>query len=380
MAKLAFTFPVFRHAPAVVFGRGSLRSVAEVGDGKTAYLFSAATRVHEYLAETLGRRDIELSAANALKKPAGEPDADAIRMAADFLRGQSFSRIVAVGGGSVLEWARLAWAASVDRLDLQSSRIKPAPEGTSRPQFVLVPTTCGTGAEAADVVVYARDDGAKQSLVSPMFAADRVVLDSRFLDGLPAAQLAGFVCDALSHAVESYLSVVPGPLAKLAAVNALEMIFSAFAEQPEQSQQDRLMEASFLAGVAAANCSVGIVHAFAHTVGAQGVPHGLANAAALETGIRFNAGTVQMRQLLETAPMAGLGGAQALAERVAEISSVALQAGQGYPGLTRLSEPDYRAQIAQGMSMDVTIRSNPRRPTADERRAFVDDVAGRLLG
>ncbi|MEO1036280.1 MAG: iron-containing alcohol dehydrogenase [Pseudomonadota bacterium] len=374
MAKLTFQHPVFRHAPAVTFGRGSLRSLARGHTTDTVYLTSASDSVRAYVSDTLARDSIELTEENWLTKPTGEPTADALRFGAAFLAAHSPRRVVAIGGGSVLDWARLVWAHASGALNLDSGKFD-ADAANSRVSFCLVPTTSGTGAEAADVVVYSADDGSKRSLVSPVFLADQVVLDGRFLDGMSPVVLAGFVSDALSHAVESYLSVVPGGLAKVSAVQALNLLSANFRESPTHSQQDRLMEGSFLGGIAAANCSVGIVHAFAHSVGQDKVPHGLANAVGLDRGIVFNAETRQMASLLEAL---NLPDADALRQRIGKVSNVALAAVNDYAALGRLNQSDYRTHIAERMAADVTIRSNPRRPDGDELERFVDDIAARL--
>src|SRR6056297_2995553 len=112
MAKLAISYPVFRHAPAVTFGRGSLRSVARDDRGDTVYLVSGSSAVREYVAAALDRESIRLHDDNCFVKPDGEPTVDSVRAAAAFLSGRPVHRLVAVGGGSVLDWARLAWAES----------------------------------------------------------------------------------------------------------------------------------------------------------------------------------------------------------------------------------------------------------------------------
>lgn len=376
MGKLALQYPVFRHAPAVTFGRGAVRSLAALDDGNTAFLLSGAESVQQYVDEALRRGNGALTPNNCLVKPAGEPTAAAVRYAAKFLSNRTTKRIVAIGGGSVLDWARLAWAKASGLIDLDSNSFDHERGATERTEFWLVPTTCGTGAEAADVVVYANADGAKCSVVSPAFSAHQIVLDGRFLDALSAPQVASFVSDALSHAVESFLSVVSNPLAKEMAVSALNVILSNFSTELELSEKDRLMEASFSGGVAAANCSVGIVHAFAHTIGVDGVPHGVANACALEVGLAFNAQTPQMRDLLIRL---GLQDVDELANRIRLITTLALQDSSRYPAIKRLQESAYQAEIAERMSMDVTIRSNPRRPTPDDRLKFVADVTTRLF-
>jgi len=376
MAKLTITYPVFRHAPAVTFGRGAVRSLAALDDGNTAFLLSGSELVRQSVDEALRRANGALSPTNCFAKPAGEPTTASVREAAKFLSNRTTKRVVAVGGGSVLDWARLAWAEASGLIDLDSNDFDHEKAPHEHTEFWLVPTTCGTGAEAADVVVYTNDNGVKCSVVSPAFLAHQVVLDGRFLDALSDSRLASFVSDALSHAVESYLSVVPNFLAKEMALSALNVILSNFSTDPDPSAKDRLMEASFSGGVAAANCSVGIVHAFAHTVGTDGVPHGVANACALEAGLAFNAQTPQMGDLLKRL---GLRDGDELARKIRPITSCALQDLERYPTISRLQDPAYRADVAERMSNDVTIRSNPRRPTPDDRIGFVEDVAKRLF-
>lgn len=375
MAKLKINYPVFRHAPAVTSGRGSLRSVVETSGVDLTFMLSGDAAVKDYVKDVLGRSGFSLTAENCIEKPPGEPTVATVRDAARFLSGQRGRRLIAVGGGSVMDWARLSWAEDQGVIQLSSGEFSHGSAARLRPEFWLAPTTCGTGAEAAGVVVYAGDDGAKISVVSPVLAASQVLLDSRFLDTIAPRQLAAFVCDALSHALESFLSIVPNSLAKESALSAFGLMVTNFSTDPGSAQKDRMMEASFLAGVAAANCSVGIVHSFAHSIGADGLPHGLANACALEAGIEFNSRTPQMNDLLDRL---GLDSVGSLIGQIRPITDCALQNIDRHPAVNRLGEPEYRSDIAERMSRDITIRSNPRRPTPDERLAFVADVVARI--
>jgi alcohol dehydrogenase class IV len=374
VAKLTFQFPAFRHAPKVVFGRGSVRSLATPEPPtETLYFVSAAGPVQEYVKNAFLQQGGNLAGSNLIVKPPGEPTEASIRWGSQRLTGRPVTRVVAIGGGSVMDWARLVLAESLGKFDTAANRLNPAT--VARPELWLVPTTCGTGAEAADVVVFSDETGRKKSVFDAFFAADRVVLDARFLDDVAPSRLAGFVCDALSHGIESYLSVVPNNLAKHSAVSALRTIFGSFAAEIGPSDKERLMEASFLAGVAAANCSVGIVHSFAHSVGEDGVPHGLANAVALDSGIAFNSEVPAMSGLLDALGLANVGELRAGVHRVTEVARV--HAAE-YAGLRKLANDDFRDTIAERMSKDVTIRTNPRRATSDDLSAFVRGVATQL--
>ena len=371
MARLAISFPQFRHPPRVTFGRGSTRVLASCDDGRTVFLLGGTSGTRERLAKVLGREGGTLRDENCLTKPPGEPGADSIRAAAMWLREHAPARIVAVGGGSVLDWARLAWAVAADRVDIDAGTVSPAPSTDQPISFWLVPTTCGTGAEAADVVVYSADDGSKRAVVSPVFAADHVILDSALTDSLTGTALAAFVADALSHSLEGYLSIVPNPLARTSAIGALQRIFAAFTAEPGGAARDQLLEASLLGGIAAANCSVGIVHAFAHAVGADGVPHGLGNAVALEAGIAFNREVPAMATLCDALR---LDDAEALLAAVHPITTLAASAAPA-TALARLGDDSYAADVAARMLGDVAIRSNPRRADASDTQAFVATVA-----
>ena len=364
MAKLKLTYPVFRHAASLTSGTGALRVLADGLDPhRTLYISTSSTAVGDALAAAIGPAGGRLDAGNHFVKPPGEPGVAGIEAAAAFIGDRLTHTIVAVGGGSVLDLARLAWARSAGLLDLAGGGQLVAGVPAERPRFWLVPTTCGTGAEAADVAVYERADGRKQAIVTPLFMADRVILDARLLHGLRPAQIAGFVCDVLSHAIEAYLSLVPSYLGRESAASALQIILANYPAAPTPSRLERLLEASFQGGVAAANCSVGIVHAAAHSLGVDGVSHGVANAAGLLDGLRFNAAVPQMANLLARI---GLHNVDELAGKLAPVIADALGELTIESPVWRLADPGYRRTIAERMLDDTAIRSNPRRPANDE--------------
>ncbi len=332
---------------------------------------SGEPNVQQALTAAFENQGVVLNPARILFKPAGEPTAGSIVEAAEWLAAEPFETLIAVGGGSVLDWARLALAASKGWLEPATGVMQPALRSNDRPALVLVPTTCGSGAEAAAVAVYALD-GKKIAVVSDAFLADRVVLDAQFLATASPAALASWMSDTLSHAVEAFVSIVPNALAKQAAVGALNMVLQHHAATDLHCRHERLMEAGYLGGVAASNCSVGIVHAFAHTVAAYGMPHGMANALGLAAGISANAETSEMRDLLGRVH---LPSAEMLRESIAPITSGALSAGLPERVRAALGSDAEREAIATRMAGDVCLRTNPRRIDRGGLMAYLDDVA-----
>jgi alcohol dehydrogenase class IV len=362
------THPTHQQPARVTFGTGSIRVLGDGFDGRTLVFLSGDPDVRAVVTAALARRGLALDGRQVLVKPAGEPTRAMIEMGAAFLKGRRPRRLVGIGGGSVLDWCRLALAAARGALDLATGQIGDGRALESRPPLWLVPTTCATGAEAAGVAVYA-DGGRKIPVLSPSFIADRVVLDGRFLATVPRARLAAFLGDTLTHAVEAFVSIVPGTLAKEAAVSAARLVLADRSSTPT-SRNERLMEAGYLAGLAASNCSVGVVHAFSHSVACYGIAHGFANAMALDAGIVTNGGAAAVSELVTRLGLSVAGLRRA-------IGAVLAPAGED-PASERLadllSSRDSRTDIIARMSSDVCMRTNPGSLTAIDLERFLDHV------
>jgi alcohol dehydrogenase class IV len=220
-------------------------------------------------------------------------------------------------------------------------------------------------------------NGRKVPVVSPTFIADRVILDGQFLRLVSAASLACALCDALSHAVEAFVSIVPCTLAEEAAVAALRLILEHYAKASDASHAQALMEAGYLGGVAAAHCSVGAIHAFAHTMAAYGVPHGYANALGLSAGIYANQDTPAMQTLLQRC---GAPTVEVLVDWFKPIVRLALSHALDPNPRWLLQDPMTRQTISDRMALDVCMRSNPKMLDEEARRVFLDCVLETVKG
>jgi alcohol dehydrogenase class IV len=368
MGKLRLAYPTFRQPSKVVLGTGSLGTLAQRGDLSTSLVaISGSPAVRDIVVRTLGRKGIDFDSVRTLVKPAGEPTLDMIRSgAAAIASGGGIETVIAIGGGSVLDWARLAMVEALAQTSGQTSH-------RPRPCLCLIPTTCATGAEAASVAVYTRN-GAKVPVVDDRFLADEVILDGQFLVPLDETTLARSLADALSHGVEAYVSIVPNALAKEAAAAGLRLLLNYGGAPTSPARNERLMEGAYLAGLAASNCSVGVVHAFAHTIASHGFAHGLANAMALEAGIRANAAAPAMQDL---ANRLGLRNAHALADTVGVLIARAADEADREHLRRLLDSPESRTSIVERMGSDVCLRSNPvRLTTVDLARMLVDVAEG----
>ncbi len=359
MAKLKFSFPTLRQPPAVTFGRGSLRVVVDAlsdhaGQGQGTVLFiSAHPAVRAAFDAACSKRGVAAGQVRTCVKPAGEPTRAMIALGAAFLRAQPPSRLIALGGGSVLDWARLAWLDSLGQLPGSLAEVDAPPP--PRPEMWLVPSTCATGAEAATVAVYS-SDGQKVPVVDERFLADRVVLDAQFLEALDEASLARLLCDTLSHGIEAFVSLVPHDLAREFAAASLALVLEHFDDPPGGHRLEHLLEASYLAGLAASHCSVGVVHAWAHCLAGFGFAHAEANALGLLAGLRANAEAPALARLAHRLGCASTGD---LAARVAPIVRRALPRCQVARLGEVLANAHERQSLLAHMAADTCLRTNP---------------------
>lgn len=198
-------------------------------------------------------------------------------------------RIIAVGGGAVLDIAKILALKHVSPvLDLYDGNLLLDKDK----ELVLVPTTCGTGSEVTNIAILALvSRRTKKGLASDYMYADQAVLIPELLKGLPFPFFATSSIDALIHAIESSLSPKANDMTKLFGYKAIDMILRGYMEIRDHGPEARfpLLEqfllASNYAGIAFGNAGCGAVHALSYPLGAvYHVPHGESNYA-MFTGV-----------------------------------------------------------------------------------------------
>jgi alcohol dehydrogenase class IV len=223
-----------------------------------------------------------------------DSDLDCVRRAVALGRGQQCDCVVAIGGGSVIDSAKVAnIGLSFDGDLLEFEGINTLPRRLL--PMIAVPTTAGTGSEVSAVAMI-KDVANTKKLVfgSRFLAPDAAILDPTLLRSLPPKLTAATGLDALTHALESYVAATANPASSALCLEAMRLLFESL---PDATGNGGNMEArsstlvgSMIAGMAFTNAGVGIVHALAHSVGAQyGTHHGMTNTVFLPAGMRFNA-------------------------------------------------------------------------------------------
>ena len=213
----------------------------------------------------------------------GEPTDAMVEAIAQSLAGQPYDRVIAIGGGTILDVAKLF---ALERILPVTGLFQQEIPVKKACPLILVPTTCGTGSEMTDISILELTHlGTKMGLASPALYADQAVLIPELLRGMPDRVFGASAIDALVHAIESYTSPKATAFSQLCSERAMDLIlvgFQRIAREGATVREELLegfLQASCLAGIAFGNAGCAAVHALSYPLGAaRHVPHGEANA------------------------------------------------------------------------------------------------------
>lgn len=210
-----------------------------------------------------------------------EPTCDQAQQVIDTFRESNADLIVAVGGGSVMDIAKLA-SITADGSCTVRDQLKNPRIGKKTVTTVMIPTTAGTGSEATpNSIVAVPEEQLKVGIVNPEMIADAVILDGNMIRRLPRKIAASTGIDALCHAIECYTSAKANPFSDLFAMQALRLIFrnleKACDDPDALDAKEKMMQAAFYAGVAITCSGTTAVHALSYPLGGRyHIPHGVA--------------------------------------------------------------------------------------------------------
>ena len=247
-----------------------------------------------------------------------DPSVETVMRGAEAMRKFEPDWIVSMGGGSPIDAAKAMWAfyeypeTTFEDLCIPFN----FPKLRQKAKFVAIPTTSGTATEVTAFSVitdYAK--GVKYPLADFNITPDVAIVDPELVEGLPAKQVAYTGMDALTHAIEAYVSTANCSFTDPLALQAIEMVFDYLpaSYRGNMVAREEMHYAQCLAGMAFSNALLGIVHSMAHKTGAAfstgHITHGCANAMYLPYVIKYNAkDAVAAHRYAEIARRMGLVG------------------------------------------------------------------------
>lgn len=316
-----------RNAPVVYAGPGSALTLAKqvsvLGFHRILIVtdeFLGNSGILDDIKATLTRTDVAFTIFDGVLP---DPSFDQVQAGEALLRAQGCTAVMAVGGGSVLDASKMIALLHTNPGNLKSfdgiqkAKYPPLP-------LLVIPTTAGTGSETTLAAIITDPISHRKTVVidSKIIPA-YIALDAEIMKGMPPGITAATGMDALTHAVESYLSTASTDSTELQAKAAIKLIFSsltrAWHDGNDMQARDNMAMAAFYAGAAFSKTSVGFVHGIAHQLGRVcQTPHGNANAMVLPEVLSAYGSCIHPR-LADLAVLTGLGekaeGAAALSAR-----------------------------------------------------------------
>lgn len=227
-----------------------------------------------------------------------DPSVETVMKGAEVMREFQPDVIVAMGGGSPIDAAKAMWTFYEYPETTFEDLIIPFnfPTLRQKAKFVAIPSTSGTATEVtAFSVITNYQTGVKYPLADFNITPDIAIVDPEIAETMPPKLVAHTGMDALTHAIEAYVSTLNGPFTDPLALKAIEMVFDYLPDSynGDMGAREQMHYAQCLAGMAFSNALLGIVHSMAHKTGAAfstgHIPHGCANAIYLPYVIKYNA-------------------------------------------------------------------------------------------
>lgn len=227
-----------------------------------------------------------------------DPSVETVMKGAEAMRRFEPDWIISMGGGSPIDAAKAMWAFYEYPETTFEDLVIPFnfPTLRQKAKFLAIPSTSGTATEVtAFSVITDYQKGIKYPLADFNITPDVAIVDPKLAETMPPVLTAHTGMDALTHAVEAYVSTLHSPFTDPLALKAIEMVFDYLLDsyQEDAAAREQMHYGQCMAGMAFSNALLGIVHSMAHKTGAAfstgHIPHGCANAIYLPYVIKYNA-------------------------------------------------------------------------------------------
>lgn len=276
---------LFQVKPRIYYGKNSLKSLKEL-KVKRVFIVTddnmVKLKVVNNVTDILDQMDVEIKIFSNIK-----PDPTDEEIIEGMIELNKFDPdcIIAIGGGSPIDACK--------GIIFFTNKIKRAMnEEVKKPEFIVIPTTSGTGSEVTTYSVIT-SKGRKIAISDEEMLPNIAILDPEFIRTLPPQIIADTGMDVLTHAIEAYVSQKANMFTDSLALGAIKTVFGDLVknyENPElEAERISMQLASCMAGIAFSNSSLGINHSIAHAIGGKyHVSHGRANAVIMPKVILFN--------------------------------------------------------------------------------------------
>ncbi|NMD54151.1 MULTISPECIES: iron-containing alcohol dehydrogenase [Tsukamurella] len=315
-----------------------------------------------------------------------DPTTDSLGPGLGVVREHRADCVIGLGGGSPLDTAKALAVLAEGGGTMRDYKAPTVTVGPALP-VIAVPTTAGSGSEATQFSIITDSASDEKMLCpGPAFLPVAAIVDYELTLSMPARLTADTGVDALTHAIEAYVSRKANPFADGFALTAISTIAAniraVYADGADRPAREAMMLAATQAGVAFSNSSVALVHGMSRPIGAHfHVAHGLSNAMLLPAVMRFSVGAAPSRYA-DCARAYGLSGdsdealARSLVVAIEQLcADLAVPTPRAY-GIDRTRWDELAPLMAEQALASGSPGNNPRVPDASEIVALYDEVYG----
>lgn len=283
----------------IYWGRGSLEFLKTL-DGKKAMLVlgGGSMKKFGFVDKVLGYLKEAGIETELFENVEPDPSVETVMAGAEAMRKFEPDWIISMGGGSPIDAAKAMWVFYEYPDTSFEEIIQPFsfPKLRKKAKFLAIPSTSGTATEVtAFSVITDNQKGTKYPLADFNITPDIAVVDPELAETMPPKLTSYTGMDALTHAIEAYVSTLNGPFTDPLAIQAIQMIIKYLPDSfnGDKNAREQMHYAQCLAGMAFSNALLGITHSMAHKTGpvysTGHIPHGCANAIYLPYVIKYNA-------------------------------------------------------------------------------------------
>lgn len=303
------------------------------------------------------------------------PTIENVQTGVEVFKNAGTDYLIAIGGGSSMDTAK-AIGIIINNPEFADVRSLEGVADTKNPAvpIIAVPTTAGTAAEVTiNYVITDAEKNRKMVCVDPHDIPVVAVVDPDMMSSMPKGLTAATGMDALTHAIEGYITAGAWELSDMFHLKAIEIIAKSLRGAVDNTPEGRegMALGQYIAGMGFSNVGLGIVHSMAHPLGAlYDTPHGVANAIILPTGMEYNAPATG-EKYRDIAKAMGVEGTEKMTQdeyRKAAIDAVKkLAADVGIPAdLKDIVKPEDIPFLAQSAYDDACRPGNPRETSVEE--------------